>query len=425
MALEMIGIGAYMQSEELALNGGPKAKKKQFPEWPNYSDLEVAAASRVIESRRWWRIAGTEVSQFEGEFARYQGALFALALTNGTVALEVLLAALDIGRGDEVVVPAFTFISTATAVLCGNAVPILADISPDTYCLDPASLEAAITPSTRAVIPVHMAGHVADMDAISAIARKHNILVIEDCAHAQGAEWKKQSVGALGVGSIFSFQAGKLMTAGEGGLVLSNDEDLIERCFLYGNCGRPKLDTTYQHALLGTNGRMSELHAAVLRAQLTRLDEQIRVREENTPGLNALLKEIEGIVPQGSDPRTTRNPHYMYMFSYDAEAFGGLPRQQFVAMLNAEGVPAFVGYPAIHRLPVFRNRAFGPRWRPDDPFLPDYNKVSCPIAEQLGESLVWLHHRVLLGDHQDLVEIAGAIRKIRNHARTSVTLVAQ
>lgn len=409
--------------QELSINGGTPAKRKPFPEWPMYDEREVAAVTGVIESRQWWRIIGEQAKQFEQEFAAAHHARYALAVTNGTQAIELALAALDIKPGDEVLIPAFSFISTATAVLCVNAIPIFVDIQPDTYCLDPDKLEAAITPRTRAIIPVHMAGHVADLDAIFEIAARHNLPVIEDAAHAHGAEWKGQRVGALQQGGIFSFQAGKLMTAGEGGLVISNDEEFIERCFLFGNCGRPKGDRTYQHSLLGSNCRMSELQAAVLRVQLARLEEQNERREVNAALLDHMLREVPGIEPQGRDPRVTRHPHYMYMFRYQEADFGGLSRQAFVDALIAEGVPAFVAYPAIYRTPVFRNRTFAPHWRADDPLLPDYNQVSCPVSEEIGDTVVWLHHRVLLGDEEDLHELVAAIEKIRAYA-TNVVPVA-
>lgn len=387
-----------------------------FPAWPVSDEREISAVRAVMESGQWWRMVGSQVLEFEKEFAAYHDAARALAVTNGTHAIELALAALGIGRGDEVIIPAFTFISTASAVLCAQAVPILVDVDPDTYCLDPKRMEAAVTPRTRAVIPVHMAGHVADMDAILDIARQHNLHVIEDAAHAQGATWKGKHVGALATGGIYSFQAGKLMTAGEGGLVMSNDADFIEKCFLYGNCGRPKMDRAYRHSVLGTNCRMTELQAAVLRVQLTRLDEQNRHREANAAALDRMLAEEPGITPQGRDARVTLNPHYMYMFRYDPSAFSGLPRQQFVDALIEQGVPAFVGYPAIHRTPVFSERNFAPRWRADDDLLPDYNAVSCPAAEALGEEAVWLHHRVLLGDEAHLTGLAEAVGRIRRIA---------
>jgi 3-amino-5-hydroxybenzoate synthase len=406
--------------EALAINGGTPAKRKPFADWPMFDDGEREAVIRVIESRQWWRLIGSECSLFESEFAAYQGAKRAFAVTNGTQAIEVALGALGIGRGDEVIVPAFSFISTASAVLCANAVPVFVDIMPDTYCIDPDTIEAAITPRTRAIIPVHMAGHVADMDAILDIARKRNLHVIEDAAHAQGAEWNGRRVGALDSGGIFSFQAGKLMTAGEGGLILSNDDAFIERCFLFGNCGRPKGDRTYQHSLLGGNSRMSELHAAVLRSQLERLPGQIERREFNADLLDQMISEVPGITPQGRDRRVTQHPHYMYMFRYDRTAFDGLSREMFVDALIAEGVPAFVAYLAIHRTPMFRQRAFGPRWGEDDPFLPNYSDVHCPVAEDVGDNVVWLHHRALLGDEQDLAELVEAVRKIRFHSKRAI-----
>lgn len=402
-----------MVVEKLALHGGKQAKRKPFPAWPVHDEREIAAVTEVIQSGQWWRIAGSQVTTFEQEFARYHKTEHALAVTSGSHALELALSALHIGRNDEVLVPAYTFIATATAVLNINAVPILVDVDPDTYCLDPAAIEAAITPRTKAIIPVHMAGHVADMDAIAAIAQRYGLVILEDAAHAHGAEWKGKRVGALYDAGIFSFQAGKLMTAGEGGLILSNNAEVIERCFLFGSGGRPKTDRTYQHILLGSTCRLSELQAAVLRVQLSRLDEQIARREANAPLLDRLLSNIEGISPQKHDPRVTRHPHYMYMFCYDSDSFGGLPRDQFVDALIAEGVPAFPGYPSIHNTPVFERHSFEPRWRAADEWLPDYRLVSCPVSERLGDQTVWLHHRVLLGDEEDIAELAEVILKIQ------------
>lgn len=409
-----------MSTKEFTTGNYRQQAARPFPAWPMADERELAAVSAVLESGQWWRMAGSQVVEFEKEFAAYHDAKHALAVTNGTHAIELALAALDIGQGDEVIIPAFTFISTATAVLCAQAIPVLVDVNPETYCLDPQSFAAAITPRTRAVIPVHMAGHVADMDEILGIASEHDLHVIEDAAHAHGAAWKGQRVGAMQSGGIYSFQAGKLMTAGEGGLIMSNDADFIERCFLYGNCGRPKTDRTYQHSVLGTNCRMAELQAAVLRVQLLRLEEQNARREINAAKLNEMLSSVQGIMPQGHDPRVTLHPHYMYMFRYDSSAFSGLFRQQFVDSLIEQGVPAFVGYPAIHRTPMFRHRNFGPRWRTADALLPDYNVVSCPVAEALGDEVVWLHHRVLLGDEEHLAAVVEACERISLRASSLV-----
>jgi 3-amino-5-hydroxybenzoate synthase len=407
--------------EELAINGGKPAKRKPFPDWPLYDGREIEAVTEVIRSRKWWRNVGTQTTKFEQEFAAHHLARHALAVTNGTQAIELALAAADIGRGDEVIVPAFSFISTASAVLFVNAVPIFVDVLPDTYCIDPAAIAAAITSRTRAIIPVHLAGQMADMDAILDIAHHHDLLVIEDAAHAPCAEWKGRPAGTFHTAGTFSFQAAKLVSAGEGGLIMSNDADFIQRCLLISNCGRAQGDRTYQHVALGTNCRMSELHAAALRVQLTRLNQQIDIREANSALLDRMLGMSECIQPQALDPRVTRHPHYMYMFRYDAAGFGGLPRGQFVDALNAEGVPAFIAYPPIYRTPVFRERSFGARWRSDFSLLPDYTKTHCPVAEEIGEKVVWLHHRTLLGDEEDMVELVEAINKIRaNSTRAGI-----
>jgi 3-amino-5-hydroxybenzoate synthase len=299
-----------------------------------------------------------------------------------------------------------------------NAIPILVDVRPDNYCIDPEAVRAAITSRTRAIIPVHMAGHIADMDALTEIARKHGLKIIEDAAHGHGAEWKGRRVGALTNHGMFSYQSGKLMTAGEGGLILSNDLEYIERCFLLSSCGRPKTDTTYQHLHIASNARLSEMHAAVLRVQLRRLDGQVVRRETQARGLDSLLREIDGITPQARDPRVTRHSHYMYMFRYEPNRFWNVPRNRFVEALKAEGIPAFVPFAPIHQTAVFQKRNFGPRWRGRTDTLPDYHKQHFAVTEDIGRHVVWLHHSTLLGTDQDLADIATAIRKIQQHSKT-------
>src|SRR3954451_10900896 len=197
---------------ELALFGGRKTKQKAFPLWPQYDENERRALQDVLESRVWWRTPGTKTLEFEQAFAKYHGARHGIAVTNGTAALEVAMAALDIGPGDEVIVPDFTFIATASAVLFANALPVLVDVDPETCCLDPELTEAAITPRTKAIIAVHMGGHPADLDALGELARKHGIRLVEDSAHAHSSEWRDKKIGTFGTAATFSFQASKLMT---------------------------------------------------------------------------------------------------------------------------------------------------------------------------------------------------------------------
>lgn len=394
----------------LTLNGCTTYKTKPFPKWPFYDERELSLIQDVVTSQKWWRMAGYRVEELESKFAEYHGVKHCLAMTNGTHAMEAVLAAYEIGKDDEVIIPAFTFISTLTAIIYCNATPVPVDIDPETFCIDINAFEKAITPKTKAVMPVHMAGHCCDMDAIYQIAKKHNIKIIEDAAHAHGAEWKGKKVGAYCDVATFSFQNGKIMTSGEGGAIITNDDELYEKMFLIHGVGRPKNDRLYQHIHLGSNYRMTEFQAAILIAQLERLEKHNAIRDKHAKALNHYLKDIKGIKSQGHKSDANINTHYMYMFYYDSAYFGGLSRQQFVDALIAEGVPAFISFPVVTNTEFFRNGEFRTHLHRDF----HNNKYCFPIAEKVAQEVVWLPHYTLLGDEQDLQEIAGAIRKIQD-----------
>ncbi|MGI5183693.1 DegT/DnrJ/EryC1/StrS family aminotransferase [Dactylosporangium sp. CA-152071] len=375
----------------------------EFPNWPQFGDEERAGLLRALGQPGWWRMAGGEVDEFEREFAAYHGAAHALAVTNGTHALELGLEVLGVGPGTEVIVPAFTFFSSALAVQRLGAVAVPVDVDPDTYCLDRAATEAAITGRTRAVMPVHMAGQVADMDALGKLAAAAGIAIIQDAAHAHGARWHGRRVGELGSVAAFSFQNGKLMTAGEGGALVFADDDLYEAAFLRHSCGRPRDDRHYRHRTGGSNFRLNEFSAGVLRAQLGRLDEQTAVREQRWALLRTLLAEIPAVVPQGSDPRCDRNPHYMAMFRLPG--IGEQRRNAVVDELVARGVPAFAAFRAIHRIAGFWERG-----APDE--TPDEIAERCPVSEAISADCVWLHHRVLLGTQEQMHAVAGVLAEV-------------
>jgi 3-amino-5-hydroxybenzoate synthase len=382
---------------------GQPSTVSEFPEWPQYGDEERAGLIRALEQGQWWRMGGSEVDSFEREFGAYHGTPHALAVTNGTHALEVALEVLGVGPGTEVIVPAFTFISSSLAAQRLGAVAVPVDVDLGTYCVDPAAVEAAITPRTKVVMPVHMAGQFADMDALSKIAADAGVALLQDAAHAQGAQWQGKRAGELGSVAAFSFQNGKLMTAGEGGAVLFPDEELRERAFLVHSCGRPRTDRDYLHSTTGSNYRMGEFTAAVLRAQLSRLDAQIAVREQRWPLLASLLAEIPGVVPQGTDPRTDRNPHYMAMFRVPGITLER--RRAVVDALIARGVPAFVAFRAIYRCEGF--------WKagaPDESV--EAIAARCPNVEQIHADCIWLHHRTLLGTEQQMHDIAAVLADI-------------
>ena len=404
-------------TRRLAADGGTPLRVKPFPPWPVYDATELAAVAGVVTSRQWWRRDGSAVRRFESEFARFQDARCALAVGTGTQALEIALAALDIGSGDEVIVPAMTFASSVTAVLLAHAVPILADIDPETYCVDAQSVRDQVTPRTRALMPVHLSGHPADMDAIGAIAREFDLAVIEDAAQAHGSEWRGRRVGAVATCGIFSFQQAKLLTAGEGGCVVTDDHEVHARAALIANCGRLESDRVYDHEIVGTNARMTELQAAVLTAQLARFEEQSSRRCANFTTLADGLGGVAGISLQRRHENVTATSHYAVTFSYDPDAFAGLSRDDFVAALNAEGIPALRTFRPVHQLPFMLKRRFGARWRGREAELPDYGAVHCPNAERLGRWGVSLPHPVLLGDSADVQDIVLAIEKIQSCAR--------
>jgi dTDP-4-amino-4,6-dideoxygalactose transaminase len=403
----------------LALRGGPAAKTKPFPPWPHYDQREMDALKAVLESRVWWRTPGTQTGAFEEEFAAFQGARHGIAVTNGTHALEVVLQALGIGRGDEVIVPDFTFVATASAVLFTGAVPVLVDVEPDTHCIDAERAEAAVTPRTRAIIAVHMGGHPADLDRLSDLAARRGLALVEDCAHAHSSEWRGKKVGCFGTAGTFSFQASKLMTAGEGGAIVTNDPAFERAARSVHDCGRMPGKWFYDHFVYGSNYRLSEWQGAILRVQLSRAPEQTARRFANAKLLARLLSGIEGITPQALDPRCTHNGHYAFIYHWDAKAFGGIPRARFIEAVKAEGIPEQASYPPVHALDLFKDpHGYAGRVGQDQVGRVErIVKGKFPNTDRAAFETVWLPQTALLGDEEDMHEVAGAIRKIQENAR--------
>jgi dTDP-4-amino-4,6-dideoxygalactose transaminase len=402
----------------LALLGGEKAKGKPFPIWPHYDEAEERALKQVLESRIWWRTPGTKTLEFEQAFARFHGARHGIAVTNGTAALEVTMAGLGIGAGDEVILPDFTFVATASAVLFANALPVLVDVDPGTYCINPDLVEEAITPRTKAVIAVHMGGHPADLDRLKKITDRKKLALIEDSSHAHASEWKGKRIGTFGVAGTFSFQSSKLMTAGEGGIIISNDEKFERQARSVHDCGRMPGEWFYSHFIYGSNYRLSEWQGAVLQAQLGRLDEQTKVRHRNARLLDRLLGTIPGITPQKLDDRCTRNGQYAYIFHVNKKEFAGIATDRFIAAMNAEGIPNQASYPPLHQLHMFRNgeyrkRLCGKQAKERHAFL----KRRFPVTQRAAWETVWIPQPALLGDEEDVEEMAATVSKIQQHAK--------
>ena len=401
----------------LAINGGPKTRERPFPAWPIAGAEEEAALLDVLRSGQWGRLSGDRVAAFEEAFAAYQDADYAIGVSSGTTALRLALLAAGVEEGDEVIVPPYTFLATATAVVEANATPIFADIEPDTYNIDPDKIAAAITPRTVAIIPVHFAGQAADMEQINALGRQRGLVVIEDAAHAHGALYLGRKLGAMGDMGCFSFQSSKNLTAGEGGMILTNAEAYSRLCRSYHNCGRLPHGAWYEHHLIGGNYRMTEWQGALLLAQLGRLEEQTRLRDENGLYLNSKLAPIPGIRPMARGQAVTRHSYHLYMFRYDPAAFGGIPRDRFVAALNAEGIPCSGGYRVgLYAQPIFAERRFGPfnGYRTARPDL-RYDASDYPVCERACREAVWLAQSLLLGTRDDMDDIVRAIEKVHQH----------
>jgi len=391
--------------EKLAIEGGTPVRTAPFPAWPVHDEREVEAVTRVARSGKWGELTGNEVRQFEKEFTAFIGVKHGVCVVNGTAALEIAMRALGIGPGDEVITTPYTFVATPNAALLVGATPVFVDIDPDTYLLDPSKIEEAITERTRAIMPVHYAGCPCDMDAIMEIAERHGLIVVEDACQAWGAQWNGRSVGAIGNAGAFSFQASKNITAGEGGMVVTNDDALEEHIWSLHNCGRRRGGEWYEHVRVGWNLRMTEWQGAILRVQLSRLSEHMAVRERNARYLAAELSKLKGIRPLAVDPRVTRHAWHVFVLRYQTEAFGGLPRGEFVKALVAEGIPVGLGY-----LPLTRSRAIIDGLKQIGQGAPR----ACPVAERAcDEEAVNLNQNVLLGTQQDMDDIVTAIAKVQ------------
>jgi dTDP-4-amino-4,6-dideoxygalactose transaminase len=403
---------------ELALTGGKKAKGKRFPSWPCHDDAERKALQEVLDSGVWWRTPGTRTLAFEQEFAKFHGAKHGLAVTNGTAALEVTMSAIGIVPGDEVIIPDYTFVATASAVLYAGAMPVVVDVTADTFCIDPKLTEAAITPRTKAIIAVHMGGHPCDLDTLTDLAKRKGIALIEDSSHAHATEWKGKRIGSHGTAGTFSFQASKLMTAGEGGIIISDDDTFEKQARSVHDCGRMLGEWFYSHFINGSNYRLSEWQGAVLSVQLSRLDEQTQRRHQNARLLDKLLGQIPGVTPQKLDPRCTRNGHYAYIFHVDSRQFAGVSTEKLIQAMNAEGIPNQASYPPVHALDVFQNgeyrkRLCGSQATEPHPFL----RAAFPETHRAAFESIWIPQTALLGDEEDMHEIAMAWNKISKLAK--------
>jgi dTDP-4-amino-4,6-dideoxygalactose transaminase len=410
---------------KLALNGGTPIRTDPWPRWPVYDDRERQLLLEAFDSGEWggFPFPQPKTKELGEKFAAYQDARYGAACTNGSISLEICLRAAGIKAGDEVIVPATTWIATGAAPVFVNAVPVFVDVRPDNYCIDCEAVEAAITDRTRAIIPVHLGSSMADLDHLTEIARKHSLVIIEDCAHAHGCKWKDKGAGSWGDFGSFSFQSSKILTAGEGGLITTNDRLLHEKVQSIINCGRKDegYDSFPGH-ILGYNARMTELQAAIMLAQLDRMDELIRRKSEAVHYLTHRMTLAGGLYAVPRDVRESRRGYYQFIWKYKAEEFKGLHRDRFLQALEAEGIELDgMFYPPMPFHPLFNARS------EDWPMLRErygdgiqapetLRKFDFPVGKKFAQDEgIWMHYPYLLATKADLDDIVEAVIKIRKN----------
>lgn len=416
---------------KLAINGGTPVKdvkNSPWPAWPVWGKEEERSLIEVLNSGIW-SYNGPKETEFNKLFAEFTGTKYAVCTVNGTVTLQIALEALGIGVGDEVILPGLTWQATAATIIDVNAIPVFVDVCEDTWCIDPKEIEKAITPRTKAIIPVHLYGAFADMDAIMEIAKKHNLVVIEDCAHKHGGEWNGKKAGSIGDIGSFSYQLSKHLTAGEGGSVTTNNQELAEKLDALRNCGRRPEGDEYANVDKGAgqygddgnfiqsgNFRITEFQAAILIEGLKRLPKQNKVRDENGAYLNSLFLDIPGVTPLKRDKRETKKAYFNYAFRYNKDEFKGLSVEKFRSALEAEiGIGVEPSYEPLNNCSLYvphtkpaRHKLNEAYWAEIDP-----TRFSLPVSEKIHqEESVCIHHKVLMGTKEDMDMIVKAIKKI-------------
>lgn len=417
-----ISFAAGKDAVKPAILGGPKAHAGVFPSWPVINQTDEKAMSDVLHSKKWCRLGSNKVDSFENAYKKLNGSKHCLATASGTSALYTLLGALDIGPGDEVIIPVYTFIATYNVVVLNYALPVFVDTDIESFQIDANKIEAAITKQTKVIMPVHIGGSPANIDKILEISRKANIPMIEDACQAHLAEWRGQKVGNFGLAGGFSFQASKNLNSGEGGAILTNDEKFAQTCYSFHNQGQGGRETGYNPGTgtRGTNVRLTEFQGDLLLAQMTRVVEQTNRRTENANYLTKMLKEIPGITPAKLYEGTTRSAYHLYMFRYDRTHFGGLSRAKFLDALTKEGVPCSNGYGMMnkeeyvtglaknnHYLNIYGEKTMN-QW---------LERNQCPQNDLLTQDQsVWFFQNMLLGSRAEMDQIVEAIVKIQKHA---------
>ncbi len=403
----------------LALLGGTPVRTQPFPHWPQINDVDEQNILKALRNHRWCTFDGEFIPKFEKAWAEKIGARGCVMTPCGTHALHMALDLVGVGPGDEVVVAPYTYIATIDVILMCYALPVFADTDLKTFQIDPDDIELRITEHTRALLPVHIDGAPAHMDRILAIARKHNLPVVEDACQAHTAEWRGKRVGTLGTIGCFSFQESKVLPAGEAGAMVSNDPDLIDKAYIFRNFGWDSKRNGYIRR--GTKFRQSDFAAAVLMAQLTRLDETCAIREKNGAYLREGLKKVPGITPQEHYPESTRQTYLDVTFRYDKAYFNNVTLPKLIEALNAEGIPVGAPYPALNREPFIEHTLNSRAYRTvfSKARLDRYREQNhCPHNDELCATSLYIAQHAFIGSKADVDDIIEAVAKVQKKAGT-------
>lgn len=416
----------FSNSKILAIHGGEKVRQTSWPNWPVWDKSAENDVVKMLRSGRWWRGSGEHVAEFERDYANLMGAKRCLATASGTTALLVATHVLGVDAGDEVLVSPFTFIATYNVIFMNKALPVFVDTDPETFLINPDKIEERINERTSAILPVHIYGLPVDMDRVNAVAKKHDLKVIEDACQAWLGEYKGKKLGTLGDLGCFSFQNSKNLPTGEGGAIVGNNDDLMDRCHSFHNCGRPfgSVEKTSDYPLRGSNRRMQQMQAIMLLSQMKRIKDDADLRLDNAKYLDKKLVEIPGIVPYKLVTEDARSAYHLYPIRFISEKFGNVSRDKFVEAMVAEGIPCSDGYGRQNHDGLMEEalkskgykRLFSQQrlkqWREENYYLPG--------NDQLVSEAVIFYQSMLLGTKSDMDDIVNAITKIYENRKSLV-----
>jgi len=407
----------FSVSGKLAIRGGEKVRLAAWSEWPVWDQRAEKEVIEMLRSGRWWRGNGESVEEFEKKYAEIMGAQRCLATASGTTALLIALHVLGVDAGDEVLVSPYTFIATYNVIFMNKALPVFVDTDPETFLINPAKIEERITERTSAILPVHIYGLPVDMDKVNAIAKKHNLKVVEDACQAWLGEYKGKKLGTLGDLGCFSFQNSKNLPTGEGGAIVGNNHEIMDLCHSFHNCGRPygTVKSTSNYPIRGSNRRMQQIQAITLLSQMNRIYLDADTRLINAMYLDKKLAEIPGIVPYKMVEGNNRSAYHMYPFRFISEKFGNVKREKFIEALRAEGIPCSAGYGRQNHDGLIEealNSKGYKRLFPEKRLKQWREENILPGNDQLSGEVVTFYQSILLGSRSDMDDIINAITKI-------------